>query len=277
MTHIMRGSSFDMIVFIFKLGAAPLLIGGVSLAGRRWGPAVSGWLVGLPLTSAPVLLFLALEHGATAAVQGTQGVLMGGIAVTAFCLAYSRAAEHWPWWGALTAALAAYLLAAAVLGRLVVPIPAACALVAAALALALWLLPPLGPRPVAVIPPRWDLPLRMALATGIILVLTSVVPLFGAHIVGLLSSFPAMVTILGTFAQRQQGPAAAAAIMRGVVLGLFGFAAFYLIIGLAILHWGIGLAFLAATGATLAVQGASLRLAHRASESARPQVQSGKS
>ncbi len=253
-----------MIVFIFKLCAAPVLIGGVSLAGRRWGPAVSGWLVGLPLTSAPVLLFLALEHGASAAVQGAQGVLMGGIAVAAFCLTYSRVARRWPWWGALPAAMGAYLLTAGVLGRLVLPIPAACALVAGALALALWLLPPLGPRPVAVVPPRWDLPLRMVLATGIILLLTSVVPLFGAHVVGLLSSFPAMVTILGTFAQRQQGPAAAGAIMRGVILGLFGFAAFYLIIGLTVLHWGVGLAFLAATLVTLAVQGASLSLTRRA-------------
>jgi hypothetical protein len=263
-----------MIIFIFKLVAAPLLIGGVSLAGRRWGPAVSGWLVGLPLTSAPVLFFLALEHGTTAAVQGAQGVLMGGIAVAAFCLAYSRAARQWPWWGTLPAALAAYLVTAGGLGGLALPIPAACALVAGALALVLWLLPPPGPRPVAVVPPRWDLPLRMALATGIILLLTSVVPLFGAHVVGLLSSFPAMVTILGTFAQRQQGAVAVAAIMRGVILGLFGFAAFYLIIGLAILHWGVSLAFLAATLVTLAVQGASLGLTRQAPAVAQAQPES---
>jgi len=38
----------------FKLLLTPALLGLVSLAGRRWGPAVSGWLVGLPLTSGPV-------------------------------------------------------------------------------------------------------------------------------------------------------------------------------------------------------------------------------
>jgi hypothetical protein len=30
-----------------KLVLTPTLIGAASLAGRRWGPAVSGWLVGL--------------------------------------------------------------------------------------------------------------------------------------------------------------------------------------------------------------------------------------
>jgi len=102
---------------------------------------------------------------------------------------------------------------------------------------------------------------RMVLATGIIITLTGVVPLLGPHLVGLLSAFPAFVMILGTFALRQQGATASAAIMHGVLLGLFGFVAFYLIVGLTIMHWGIGLAFLAATVGTLAVQGATLVLA----------------
>ncbi|HET7343490.1 MAG TPA: hypothetical protein VFL90_18640, partial [Methylomirabilota bacterium] len=51
-------------ILLLKLAATPLLIAGASLAGRRWGPAVGGWLVGLPLTSGPVAVFLALEHGA---------------------------------------------------------------------------------------------------------------------------------------------------------------------------------------------------------------------
>lgn len=46
-----------------KLFLAPVLIGLVSIAGRRWGPAVGGWLVSLPLTSAPVILFLAPNSG----------------------------------------------------------------------------------------------------------------------------------------------------------------------------------------------------------------------
>ncbi len=62
---------------ILKLVLTPVLIGAASLAGRRWGPAVSGWLVGLPLTSGPITFFLALSHGATFAAAAAVGTLTG--------------------------------------------------------------------------------------------------------------------------------------------------------------------------------------------------------
>ena len=34
---------------ILKVVVTPILIAAASLAGRRWGQSVSGWLVGLPL------------------------------------------------------------------------------------------------------------------------------------------------------------------------------------------------------------------------------------
>jgi hypothetical protein len=59
-----------MDILVLKLILAPVIIGSASLAGRKWGPAVSGWIVGMPLTSGPVIFFVALsvtlvccEHG----------------------------------------------------------------------------------------------------------------------------------------------------------------------------------------------------------------------
>ncbi len=249
-----------MLIVAFKLIASPCLIGAVSLAGRRWGPAVSGWLIGLPLTSAPVLFFLTLEHGTASAATAAQGIMLGGVAVAAFCFAFAWADFYLRWWATVLVALGAYLLAAWAMHMLVLPVTAGAVLVLIALALALWRFPPLREHISPTTPPRWDLPLRMLLATAIIVTLTSVVPLLGPRLVGLLSVFPAFVLILGTFALRQQGATASAAVMRGVLLGLFGFVAFYLIVGLTVVSWGIGAAFLTATIATLAVQGATLAL-----------------
>jgi hypothetical protein len=76
-------------MLLFKVLLTPVLIGLVSLAGRRWGPAVSGWLIGLPLTSGPVSLFLALEQGKSFAATAAVGTLLGQISTALFCLAYS--------------------------------------------------------------------------------------------------------------------------------------------------------------------------------------------
>ena len=44
-------------MILLKLIIAPVLIGLVSLAERKWGASVSGLLVGLPLTSGPILFY----------------------------------------------------------------------------------------------------------------------------------------------------------------------------------------------------------------------------
>ena len=48
------------LVFILKLILVPALIAGVTLAGRRWGPAVAGWLSAFPVVAGPILLVMAL-------------------------------------------------------------------------------------------------------------------------------------------------------------------------------------------------------------------------
>ena len=75
-------------ILALKLFLAPMLIGFVSIAGRRWGPTVGGWLVSLPLTSAPVILFLGIEQGTAFASSAAQNTLMGIMSVASFCLVY---------------------------------------------------------------------------------------------------------------------------------------------------------------------------------------------
>jgi hypothetical protein len=78
-----------MSLVLFKLVISPLLLAVASLATRRWGAAVGGFLVGLPLTSGPVSVFLALEGGPTFAVQATAGSLAATAGQAGFCLAYA--------------------------------------------------------------------------------------------------------------------------------------------------------------------------------------------
>lgn len=83
----------------FKLLLTPLFVGLISLADRRWGAKVGGWLVGLPLTSAPVTIFIALELGTTFASQMALGILMGLISQAVFCVTYAWLSFRVNWLG----------------------------------------------------------------------------------------------------------------------------------------------------------------------------------
>jgi hypothetical protein len=92
-----------MPTFLPKLILTPLLIGGASLAQRRWGAQVGGWIVALPLTSGPIILFVALDQSASLAASVAHGALAGVIAEAGFCLAYATASRRSGTLGALAA------------------------------------------------------------------------------------------------------------------------------------------------------------------------------
>ena len=245
-------------MLVFKLVLTPLLIAGASLAGRRWGPAVSGWLVGLPLTSGPVVFFLAIERGASFAAAATLGALAGAIAEAAFCLAYAYAARYLAWPAALAAASIAFTAVAALLQRADVPLLAVTALAFGSLALALRLMPRLAAITPPSPPPAWDLPARMVIATVLVLAITESAPFLGPRLSGVLATFPVYAAILTVFAHRGGQAAPAVQVLRGLLWGLFGFAGFFVILGALIERAGLATAFAVASGGALAIQAASL-------------------
>jgi len=251
-----------MNVLILKLVLTPVLIGAASLAGQRWGPAVSGWLVSLPLTSGPVAFFLALDHGAAFAAAAAAGTLAGTLSQTAFCLAYRWLALRSGWLLTLGAGCLAFAAATIALQYLTLPLLLLFLIVIAALALALHLMPGGShvSSAVAAPPPRWDIPARMVIATTFVLLLTGVAPALGPRLAGLLAPFPLYAAILAVFAHRLQGPAAAAGVLRGLLLGLFAFASFFLALTLLLERASIALAFAVASVTALALQAGSLWL-----------------
>ncbi len=237
-------------LFAFKLCATPLLILGASLAGRRWGETVGGWFVGLPLTSGPVILFVALGQGTGFAAAAIFGSLAGAAAEACFCLAY--------------AAATAYAAGGLALGFADLPLWPLVACVAAALCTALALLPRRDPGPLPRgVPPRWDIPWRMATATVIVVGLTEAAPYLGPRLSGICASYPAFAATLAAFAHRADGKAAAVRVLRGLLAGLFAFVGFFAVLELTLEAAGIALGFAAASAAALAIQAGSLALLRR--------------
>ncbi|HEV2140327.1 MAG TPA: hypothetical protein VGT01_03975, partial [Candidatus Dormibacteraeota bacterium] len=100
-----------------KLILTPLLVGAASLAARRWGSEIGGWLVGIPFTSAPVTFFLAIGPGPQFAARASVGILAGTLSQAAFALAYSWCARRLRWQACLAAATGAFVVVTLVLLR----------------------------------------------------------------------------------------------------------------------------------------------------------------
>ena len=239
-----------------KLALTPVLIAAASLAGRRWGQAVGGWLVGLPLTSGPVALFLALDQGVGFAAAVAFGSLAGALAEAAFCVAYAWSARRgWP--VALAAASTAFAVVAVGLQRLAWPLLVVAGVAVVTLLAALRLMPPRAGTGASMAPPPWDLPARMIVTTALVVALTELAPVLGPRLSGVLATFPVYAAILTVFAHRA-GAAPAVEVLRGLLLGLFSFAGFFLVLGGAIERLGVAGGFVAATAAALAIQAGSL-------------------
>lgn len=230
-------------LLLLKLTLTPLLVGGASLAARRWGPAIGGWIVSLPLTSGPVLFFLALGEGPAFAAQATVGTLLGMVAICAFCLAYLAAADRGPW-ASLAAATAAYAaIALAVQPVTGVAYPVLVVAVSACLLATLRLLPRPAAQVVTRVHPRWDLSARVIVGTSLVLLNTAVAPLLGPVASGISTTFPVYVSVLSVFEHLRGGRAAAADVQRGLLTGLFGPIAYYVTVRALVEHAGVGVTF----------------------------------
>ena len=238
---------------LLRLALVPLAVWAASLAARRWGHSVSGYLGGMPLIGGPITLFLAMDHGAEFAARSATFTLAAVAAQAAHLMAFGftgRASRRWAF--ALGAGWCAFGLVAAGVAQLSWHALPAAAAAAAGLALAWRLLPRfVGSAPLPAIP-RVELYLRLAAAVALAAFIFWSAPRFGPVVSGVLLSLPVTGSIMPPFTLALYGPDAVARLLRGFVVGLSGFSSFFLVVAAAAVPWGVAAAFLAAVPAALA-------------------------
>lgn len=246
-----------MALLALKLTVTPVVIAAATLVARRFGPAVAGWLIGLPVTGGPVVLLLALAHGPRFAAGVAGGFVVGVAAEVAFALGYVAVARR-GWRVSLAVGSAAFAAAGLALVAAHVGFAVLVAVALGALAVGLLLLPA-GEPPPAVPPGRYDLPLRIALATGLVVAVTGLAATLGAALSGLVTTYPLLSTLLACFAHRRDGPGAAVAVYRGLLVGLFALTGFACTLAVVLTRLPLAAAFALALATTLAIQTGSLR------------------
>src|SRR5258708_2212756 len=90
--------------------------------------------------------------------------------------------------------------------------------------------------------------------------LTPAASLLGRRVRGLLATFPLLAAVLAVFAHHTQDRIAAVSVLRGLLLGLFSFAAFFAALEPVLPRFGIGAGFSAAICAALLTQTTTLLL-----------------
>jgi hypothetical protein len=95
-------------LLLLKLTLAPLLVALATLVARRWGPKIGGVVVGLPLSTGPIFLFLAIDQGLDFAESATVGILYGLVGLAGFALVYTAVSRRAGWIISLTLSAIAY-------------------------------------------------------------------------------------------------------------------------------------------------------------------------
>ncbi|GAB7521952.1 hypothetical protein PBS_09360 [Paraburkholderia sp. 2C] len=262
--------AFDMLALKLTLVPSFLLI--VSMSGKWWGPAIAGWLAGLPVVAGPILYLLVLQHGASFGAQAATLSLAAILASEAFNFGYAWTCRVANWRVALAAGLAAWFACANALALLpgasntspafAWPASTAWALAAAALGVGFGnaFLP--NSRALAKGAPltRIDLAGRMLAGIALTLIVTALSGRLGAGWSGLLAVFPLMGVVLSVASHRAHGPAFVIALLRGMVAGRFSFGAFCLFLSFALTREPAFAAFAQAAALAVLVQGLTKRL-----------------
>lgn len=246
-----------------KLSLVPVFLLSVSLVERRYGPAVAGWVAGMPMVTGPILFVLALEHGPEFAGAAAASSTSAAFAVVSFGLGYAWSSRRMAWPGAITCALAAWGVAVGLLSLLPSP-QHGWLLSALALAFGAKLFPPgravAGVRPL----PAANLIARMVGGAVLTLLVTWWAGHLGTAWSGLIAVFPLLGTVLAISMHMRDGPEYTALLLRGMATGMYAFCAFCLTLTATLGHAPIGVAFGAAIVAGLAAQVLSRRFARSA-------------
>ncbi len=216
-----------------------------SLAGRRWGLAVSGWISTFPIVAGPILFFFALEQGTLFAAEAAKETLLGGVGFGCFACAYSWVSLRQKWFVTLPAGWISFLIAEYFLVFFSIPLAPAFLIALGGLGLAQKLMPRVtaASKEAPAFHDWTDIPLRMVSTAFLVVCLTGVARQLGPAYSGALAPFPVATAVLAAFAHSRQGGVGAARLLNGSLRGMAGFCVFCGVLSMTLVPLGIFRAF----------------------------------
>jgi hypothetical protein len=255
-----RLEATTMCGLIVKCAVLTVLIQVFRALEKCAGPRFSGLALGLPSTTAVVLIFCGCEHGSLAATEMAESSLLGLVAAVSLPLAFTGSVRlGWPLWRAIGVSVGGYVVVAATLGCLPAfgALPKMMIAAAALLAAAHWVGRVKRPEP-----PGSDLGvplsrvrtlvLRTATPAAYVVLLAIFERLAGPSWAGLMSTFPSLSLVVLVVTYLEAGPAESSRVAQVLPCGNSSTLAFLAVFRLVCSEAGVGWATVAGYGAAVA-------------------------
>ncbi len=243
-----------MLFFLLRVLLVPLAVAVGTLAQRRFGDAVGGLVIALPIASLPLLWLVALQHGTGFASSMTSALLVGSVAEAVVLWIYAHFTVRFSPSAALAGALGVFALAAGAVDVLKLSAILAGVLTAIGFAVALrwW---PATARVSSVSHGPSRLWLRIIVATLLTMVIASLAGRLGPVLSGLIDALPATSLMMAFLTHQEQGSPASSHFLYGVTRGSFSYLASMIVLAELLRTRDLPLAFGAAMVVALIVQG----------------------
>lgn len=228
-----------------KLIMMPLVIGGVTLASKKWGNLIGGMIASLPWVAGPVILFFTLEQGVDFTVKSIKGVMIGIIGILAFTFAYTYSAIKFKWYISLVFAYLAFLCTTICLNTFESFINLNEWFIISILlsSIGIRIFPRLKKQSSFNQSLKYDIYLRMIIITIFVALITYLAKTLGPNWSGILTPFPIVTAILAAFTHYTQGAYSTSIILKGMLVGYIGFATFLYLQAILLPHYSIGVSF----------------------------------
>ena len=203
-----------------KLFLAPLFVWIISILQGRYNARLGGLFLGLPLTTGPFLLIIGIQEGRSFAKTAAHGVLVGQLSLIVFCFVYALAAKSLNWKRSIFTSTIAVWISGYVFNLFNFSNLGIAITLFFFWAISLGLFPAYEKPTEKVVAPKWELPVRLATTVVLILLLTATADVLGSRVSGALSTYPTIITVLGAFSHRRNGPKYLIATLHALIQAL---------------------------------------------------------
>jgi hypothetical protein len=176
------------------------------------------------------------------------------LGAVSFAIVYAWVAIRFSWPLSFLCGLAAYFAVVAVLSLISPPLTLAATVTLGSLILGPRLFPRTASKAPIIVSTYAEVACRMLAGAALVVLVTHFAANLGPHLSGLFAVFPVITSVLAVFSHRYSGYECTVLLLRGLLFGLYAFAAFCLALAMLLPAWGIGPGFLAAVSCALLVQ-----------------------